>query len=296
MALNKVNYVDNQTIITAQNLNDIQDNIIQNSELIKKVAPRNLLDNSDFRNPVNQRDYDGHLTNKYAIDRWYFYKMAGEFSDNGITLSGDMIWQVLNNIGSGKKVTGVVCLSDGTMYLQSAAIPSVGTVAKTVYNKTYDDGRNIALNLSTENTLQFIFQLGESSATVAWAALYEGEYTAETLPEYQPKGYGAELAECKRYYRILKGDPTVAGLTGNTATNVYVVDPEYREMRTWPTVTAGGSIDVCVGGKYYPCTMVSALFNNYGSRFVAEYTEETPPTKTACVIAAYNGIELSADL
>lgn len=28
MALNKVNYVDNETIITAQNLNDIQDNII----------------------------------------------------------------------------------------------------------------------------------------------------------------------------------------------------------------------------------------------------------------------------
>lgn len=31
MALNKVNYVDNETIITAQNLNDIQDNIIANA-------------------------------------------------------------------------------------------------------------------------------------------------------------------------------------------------------------------------------------------------------------------------
>ena len=29
--------------------------------------------------------------------------------------------------------------------------------------------------------------------------IYEGEYTAETLPEYQPKGHGAELVECQRY-------------------------------------------------------------------------------------------------
>lgn len=34
MSLTKVNYIDNSTIITAQNLNDIQDNIIQNAELI----------------------------------------------------------------------------------------------------------------------------------------------------------------------------------------------------------------------------------------------------------------------
>jgi hypothetical protein len=36
---------------------------------------------------------------------------------------------------------------------------------------------------------------------VGWVALYEGEYTKETLPEYQPKGYGAELAESQRYFQ-----------------------------------------------------------------------------------------------
>jgi hypothetical protein len=34
-------------------------------------------------------------------------------------------------------------------------------------------------------------------------ALYEGEYTIETLPPYIPKGYAAELAECQRYFQLI---------------------------------------------------------------------------------------------
>ena len=45
------------------------------------------------------------------------------------------------------------------------------------------------------------YAVGINSGNYLWAALYEGEYTAETLPEYQPKGYGAELAECQRYFQ-----------------------------------------------------------------------------------------------
>jgi hypothetical protein len=32
-----------------------------------------------------------------------------------------------------------------------------------------------------------------------WAALYEGEYTEKTLPEYQSKGYENELLICRQY-------------------------------------------------------------------------------------------------
>lgn len=55
---------------------------------------------------------------------------------------------------------------------------------------------------STHGYWQLVFN-DTSEITVVWAALYEGEYTAETLPEYQPKGYAAELAECMRYQYIL---------------------------------------------------------------------------------------------
>ena len=37
---------------------------------------------------------------------------------------------------------------------------------------------------------------------IFWAALYEGTYTADTLPPYVPKGYAAEMMECQRYYHL----------------------------------------------------------------------------------------------
>jgi hypothetical protein len=81
-------------------------------------------------------------------------------------------------------------------------------------------------------------------------ALYEGEYTAETLPAYQPKGYGAELAECKRYYRQIV---SVADVSANTILNgyissdskrLYVAVPFADGMRATPNVTFTGSITV----------------------------------------------------
>jgi hypothetical protein len=54
------------------------------------------------------------------------------------------------------------------------------------------------LNISFSNTAfdQVVFNLPAPSEIV-WIALYEGEYTADTLQEYQPKGYGAELLACQ---------------------------------------------------------------------------------------------------
>ena len=43
------------------------------------------------------------------------------------------------------------------------------------------------------------------NCTVKHVGLFDGEYTADTLPEYRSKGYGAELSECQRYYRVNKG-------------------------------------------------------------------------------------------
>lgn len=37
---------------------------------VRKAAPWNLLDNSDFSNPVNQRGAASYSTSGYTIDRW----------------------------------------------------------------------------------------------------------------------------------------------------------------------------------------------------------------------------------
>jgi hypothetical protein len=85
--------------------------------------------------------------------------------------------------------------------------------------------------------VSLLYQSGElviyngtgNAAGFVWAALYEGEYTAETLPEYQPKGYGAELAECQLYCRM--GEAYVGN--GNSGYGWVNFD---RPMRVNPTM------------------------------------------------------------
>lgn len=217
MALSKVNYVDNQTIITAQNLNNIQNEIIQNTELIKKAAPRNLLDNSDFRNPVNQRGYvSGSLgSHNYVIDRWLLqYDTKLYLESDCVAISG--FWDLSQIIGcrfyAGKTYTFAVDAKSeaatGNAYVRIGLVGGNGREIRPAINDTgwtkcistwtaekdYEPGEiqlSFGVNTGTELTTKIYYKN---------PVVYEGEYTAETLPEYQPKGYGAELAECQRYY------------------------------------------------------------------------------------------------
>ena len=193
MALSKVNYVDNQTIITAQNLNNIQNEIIQNAELIKKAAPRNLLDNSDFRNPVNQRgqeSYSGDFV--FCVDRWCVSSDAA-ITDSGLTCSGgNFLLQrmQLKNLPIGR-YTGAVCTADGTIVCGSIEFTASGSPEIIAS----ENGIVIFLQKVTSDLGQFVLN-SEDQKTWVWAALYEGEYTLDTLPEYQPKGYMVEALNC----------------------------------------------------------------------------------------------------
>ena len=173
--------------------------------LTRKAAHRNLLDNSDFRNPVNQRGKTSYTINAwggYCIDRW----RAGEqaltltINDNGCTLSGE-IYQTIDPKGNAKNLNGktvtIAAKVNGSIGCRSGHIELIGGWVQFadfsipggsgyIYA---DSNNNLHVGLVTNNTV-----------TVEWVALYEGEYTAETLPEYRCKGYGAELAECQRYY------------------------------------------------------------------------------------------------
>lgn len=203
MALNKVNYVDNQTIITAQNLNDIQNEIIQNTKLIKNVAPRNLLDNSDFRNPVNQLGFkSGTAVESYAgfIDRW---RNGGEssitpnLSSNGIQPNG-VIFQVLDlSAYISKKMTIAAGFSDGSVVIASGTLTEASTNQELSLIFGTMDGTN-GIGIGSMNGI-WMAAINYPNSIIQWAALYEGTYTAETLPEYQPKGYENELLICRQY-------------------------------------------------------------------------------------------------
>ena len=162
------------------------------------IQPRNLLDNSDFSNPINQRgisrDYQ-YFSNAYTIDRWKLDNRTG--GQAGIKLSE--IGVVISNSGNysefmqyviadtGKKYTLAVGTGDGVKIL--SGVPSANP-----------ESQFLKMKLSTQGYVKCYITIPSSEITLHWAALYEGSYTADTLPPYVPKGYAAELAECQRYY------------------------------------------------------------------------------------------------
>lgn len=163
-------------------------------EYMKKVGNlRNLLDNSDFRNPVNQRGLTSYAYVDKAvltIDRWQISSetCVVNVEDGYISKVGSM-GQKIAGLEKNKTYTAVVCSQDGTVSCYC------GTIANGI-GSWYD---NAYVYSGTEDLT--IFSLpARGYSEIQWAALYEGEYTAETLPEYRPKGYAAELAECQRYY------------------------------------------------------------------------------------------------
>ena len=196
---------------------------------VRKAAQRNLLDNSDFRNPVNQRGVSsGALTDwNYFIDRWRCIDdCAYELTDGGIRITGGAIAQTLaeGTKDNGKTYTLAVCLSTGTIRTLTYTIPGTDISEWTIFNnKEYSD---VMLEVGGDSSVCNVMIHKMADFTIRCAALYEGEYTAETLPEYQPKGYGVELAECQRYYFDIG-----RGTTWKYLTNTSLCEHEgYMEM------------------------------------------------------------------
>ena len=167
------------------------------------IQPRNLLDNSDFRNPVNQRGITNVSTTGYCIDRWIFSLSGsgalsvqdGLLAFNASNESYCEIVQIQENSSalSGKEMTFVVCIAPDNIICLNFTYGTNASVLSA-------DGNIALIHYNGDRVYIRIFSTGNNWIGVKWAALYEGSYTADTLPPYVPKGYTAELAECQRYY------------------------------------------------------------------------------------------------
>lgn len=200
---------------------------------ISAVVPRNLLDNSDFRNPVNQRGKSSYSGSTYTIDRWRTWGSSDvvTLSSDGITISAEALWQYMKETAPepGKTYTAAVKLADGTISVSSGALRSTGYSFGNEHFSIGIDGNNKSL------------YFGLKSGAYIWAALYIGEFTADTLPEYQPKGWAVELAECQRYYRYYQF--VTFAVPGNPWAWFAL---NYPPMRAVPTLTTGA---LCAGGS-----------------------------------------------
>ena len=178
------------------------------------IQPRNLLDNSDFRNPVNQRGQTDYTNNGYTIDRWELYSGAVGVSSLGyITTSG----QMYQKIAIPTVIVYTFAIENDAGIALVTGIPANGIHSATL--------GNALIKLATiSGYVEVVIEPseGHNVAGAYWAALYEGSYTAETLPPYVPKGYTAELVECMRYYyRLQNGTNFIFRLRNQHETNNY---------------------------------------------------------------------------
>ena len=227
-------------------------------------APRtgyayNLLDNSDFRNPINQRGastYSGDFT--YSIDRWQLgnggaqiYVISDGLKISNATGAGDYIFQRLERLPPGNYTFAAKFRDNtGAAALTNYSIDQGVTLAPT----SYADSGVLVLTVSNGEDLDSTFAYYRLQNTTPgavctweWAALYEGEYTADTLPPYQPKGYGAELAECRRYFIRTTGNAIFVGAGSEDTSTVRCYIPTGGPMRmTVPSVSPASGLSVSV--------------------------------------------------
>ena len=280
--------------------------------LDKNVHMYNLLDNSDFVHPVAQAGVNGaHGATGYAVDRWMRTSGAtvSQAADGLKIVSDKTSWTagIQQRIEAKRfadvmtfAVRGVfpvacrlfVYIGSGDPNFGVAYFPGDAAERILVLKMTKPDGLtgdevvNVYISPDTEST--------GTAAVVRWAALYEGEYTAETLPPYVPKGYAAELAECLRYYRKIKANnETFAGYAANGVSYAFI--PLTQSMRIAPTVTGGGKFYYTLGSAQGTTTETATAHNANANRGVVKCAVSVTGICTG-VITPQGDIDISADL
>lgn len=214
------------------------------------LAPHNLLDNSDFRNYINQR---GEVSTagvwNYCIDRWRAIGTAGQLvwhnSDHVALGALRGISQAIENksrfVGktytlAAKDTGGVLYITSGTYGGDNSHIwKETNGMELRLYSVSDDNNIYFSLKNLSSDTSKFIY--------LEWAALYEGSYDASTLPAYQPKGYAAELAECQRYFErlgVAASEILGAVAFAKSGAKSVIISMQYRPKRVdRPTLVFG---------------------------------------------------------
>lgn len=214
-------------------------------------APRcafayNLLDNSDFSNPVNQRGATVYNvdTQAYTLDRWKMTSGATPISNMELNSDKSVYYIALSaSYGHyiqkiegfsryvGKTLTFAMKCNKAPTGTDLILLINTGITQEAV---KLTNGLNIVKCLIPEGATNLYVGVQNNSSDTAiafypeWAALYEGEYTADTLPPYVPKVYAAELAECRRYYRRY-GCGLIAYYNGSQLTFSFHFDSPMKE-------------------------------------------------------------------
>lgn len=207
-------------------------------ELDSRPVNNNLLINSNFANPVNQRGFSTDSvttveTYKYTIDRWYITRPTGTASpkltlgDGYVTLSGT------------KAGDGTVSFCQKIGHMPNGAYTVSAKVNGNVYSATFDytgsaiaqwhaDG--ICLGLLSSKGVYIATHLDYiPSANIEWVKLELGEVATP----YVSRLYEEELELCQRYYQIIHNNL----FPWSATTSDMVFHQHFKPMRITPTIS-----------------------------------------------------------
>lgn len=255
------------------------------------LSPHNWVGNSSFR--INQRGQSSYAASGYTVDRWKIGDGTIEVHSSYLSIiatesNACVLKQFIDDLPDGTytfaaKVSGViktrvVTISEGTATTIDSSNASYTSGYLTLERDTYAGKYFVTIRASAGYTV-----------VVAWSALYEGSYTAATLPTYVPRGYAAELAECQRYYRRYTG-ALYSGVA--TGANSFACAVDFSGMRVVPSVASADVAWMRIDGTVIASDLsVSSLqFNRLNVQSGTAFSAYSPGA------VYFNELAISADL
>lgn len=212
------------------------------------ISNPNLLINSDFRKPINQRGQTtyksdaNNFTRVFTIDRWNMQNGCKCVVNSGsITLSGD---SAANGVGIFCQVLETLPKDNYTLQVKVKSISNGAEVSitnsssQTVFNGALRAGLN---TFTVSNTDVFFVSINLASNAVVeleWIKLEAGT----TATAFSPRIYAEEVALCKRFYQVITiyNSEVVCSLHKRD-NNKYFGIMHFDAMRAVPTVTRAGN-------------------------------------------------------
>lgn len=179
-----------------------------------RISNRNLLDNGDFRNPVNQRGQTSYTGNGYGIDRWKVSTnnstAAVSVGDGWINFTSDASGTYINFSSTVEKVQpGNYTLSflvDD--YTKAQQIFLQGKVSQMVFTSNL---LTMTFSVAETSAIAVGIQKKAASSTLKIYAAKLEPGSVSTLAHQEsgvwvlndpPPNYAEELAKCQRYYQL----------------------------------------------------------------------------------------------
>lgn len=269
------------------------EDINQVNKLVNGAVYPNLLDNSDFTNLVNQRGeavYDYLTGIGYGPDRWQLVEAKYTLASQTVTSAGSshtygsQLRQIipLEKIKIGDTVTASISTESGILNGTAKLELKIDTSVSDLPYVIEQDWGGVKIGCIKENVCHVIVFLKENkSVKINWVKLEKGSVATP----YVPKGYGAELSECLRYFQRVHADwriyPTLKDMLYRFSQSTLQV------MRIKPTISAHGT------PYTFGCT-INAL-DAQPMAFTVE-TKITEQGQNAAAASMLGYFDLSADL